>query len=45
MSESTADSVAMVELADTLSKIVFDESPMSVGALFKSLTTTSKGFE
>ena len=39
MSESTADSVAMVELADTLSENVLDESPMSVGTLFKSLTT------
>ena len=45
VSESTADKVAIVELAETLSEIVFDESPMSTGALFKSLTTISKGFE
>ena len=38
VSESTADKVAIVELAETLSKNVVDEIPISVGALFKSLT-------
>ena len=38
MSESTADKVAIVELDETLSKNVVDEIPISVGALFKSLT-------
>ena len=38
VSESTADKVAIVELAETLSKNVVDEIPISVGALFKSFT-------
>ena len=44
VSESTADKIAIIELADTLSKKVVDEIPISVGALFKSLTMISKGF-
>ena len=40
VSESTADKVAIVELAETLSKNVVDEIPISVGALFKSMTRT-----
>ena len=38
MSESTADKVAIVELAETLSGKVKDETPISVGVLFKSFT-------
>ena len=38
VSESTADKVAIVELAEMLSKNVVDEIPISVGALFKSFT-------
>ena len=37
VSESSGDYVAMVELAETLSKNVVDEITISVGALFKSL--------
>ena len=44
VSESTADKVAIVELADTLSEKVVDEIPISEGALFRSLTMISKGF-
>ena len=44
VSESTADKEAIVELADTVSRKVVDEIPISVGALFKSITAISKGF-
>ena len=38
VSESTADKVAIVELAGIVSEKVGDEIPISVGALFKSFT-------
>ena len=45
VSESTADKVAIVELAETLSGKVKDETPISVGVLFKSFTLIRNAFD